>query len=332
MRDKNKRWRLRCLILLAGCLCLSGCSSGEDEPGMEKTPAPTETASAAPGKEIQDTPPAGTRDNTPQVLEPSADGVTVYENEEVRIDASNLAEGYVMVKYMGNAGKVRALLKTPSGDTYNYRLSLDKSYDVLPLSDGSGAYDIGVYENIKDDKYAEIFSQNITAEITDETKTFLYPNQYVTFDASCEAVKKGSELAAGKSKDMEVVTAVYEYVTKNISYDEEKAKTVQSGYLPDVDDTLASGKGICFDYAALMASMLRSQRIPTKLEIGYVDTIYHAWISVYIEDEGWIEDTIYFDGTTWRLMDPTLASYAEAKTIKQHMENSDNYYDLKYKY
>ena len=39
----------------------------------------------------------------------------------------------------------------------------------------------------------------------------------------------------------------------NISYDEEKARTVESGYLPDVDETLESGKGICFDYAALNA-------------------------------------------------------------------------------
>lgn len=331
MKWKDKRGQKIWLLLLVLGLCLTGCSSGE-EPSVSKPPQPVDTVAATEDPKETELPVAGTRDNTPVVLVPSADGTTVYENEEVCIDASNLAEGYVMVKYKGDAGKVRALLKTPSGSTYNYRLSLDKSFDVLPLSDGSGAYGIGIYENIVDDKYAEIFSQEVTAEIPDETKTFLYPNQYVTFDASCKAVEKGSELAAGKSKDMEVVTAVYEYVTQNVAYDYDKAETVQSGYLPVVDDTLESGKGICFDYAALMATMLRSQRIPTKLEIGYVDTIYHAWISVYIEDEGWIEDTIYFDGTTWRLMDPTLASYAEAKTIKQHMENADSYYELKYKY
>lgn len=328
MKWKYKGLQRPWLLLLALSLCLTGCSSGENDPGQQLKPEVTATE----GPKETTPPPAGTRDSTPVVLEPSADGTTVYENDEVCIDASNLAEGYVMVKYTGGAKKVRALLNTPAGDTYNYRLSLDNSYDVLPLSDGSGNYCIGIYENITDDKYAEIFSQDLTAEIPDETKIFLYPNQYVNFDASCKAIEKGRELAEGKSKDMEVVTAVYEYVTQNVTYDYEKAETVQSGYLPVVDDTLESKKGICFDYAALMASMLRSQRIPTKLEIGYVDTIYHAWISVYIEEEGWIEDMIYFNGTTWRLMDPTLASYAEAKTIKQHMENADSYYDLKYKY
>ena len=52
---------------------------------------------------------------------------------------------------------------------------------------------------------------------------------------------------------------------------------MQSGYLPDVDEVLASQTGICFDYAAVMASMLRCERIPTRLEVGYMGEVYHAW-------------------------------------------------------
>ena len=48
-------------------------------------------------------------------------------------------------------------------------------------------------------------------------------------------------------------------------------------------------KGICFDYAALMTAMLRSQGIPTKLEIGYSGEVYHAWISTYIDEIGWVD-------------------------------------------
>ena len=43
---------------------------------------------------------------------------------------------------------------------------------------------------------------------------------------------------------------VYNYVVKNVKYDDEKAQNVQSGYLPSVDETLKTKKGICFDYAA----------------------------------------------------------------------------------
>ena len=83
---------------------------------------------------------------------------------------------------------------------------------------------------------------------------------------------------------------VYEYVIKNIVYDDEKAATVKSGYLPNVDDTLKTKKGICFDYAALMTAMLRSSGIPTRLDIGYATNIYHAWISTYLDEQGWVDN------------------------------------------
>jgi transglutaminase-like putative cysteine protease len=159
----------------------------------------------------------------------------------------------------------------------------------------------------------------------------LYPNAYVNFNASSKAVQKGQELATGANTDLEVVQNVYHYVIQNITYDHEKAATVQSGYIPVVDNTLATGTGICFDYASLMGSMLRSQGIPTRLEIGYAGTEYHAWISVYVPDVGWVDDIIQFDGTKWTLMDPTLASYANAKIVKKYLEDS-TYYQLKYKY
>lgn len=37
-------------------------------------------------------------------------------------------------------------------------------------------------------------------------------------------------------------------------------------------------------------------------------SVYHAWINVYSEEEGWIDAAIYFDGQEWKLMDPTFAS------------------------
>lgn len=307
----NYRKFILCMIFSILCaLQICACSSGNEE----------------------DSPDLPKRDNTPRVLVPAADGEVVYETEEVCVDASNLSEGYVMVRYMGSAKKVRMLLETPTGATYNYRLPVDGSYAVFPMSDGNGTYGIGVYENVVDDKYAELFSQEVDVTLADENKVFLYPNQYVNYDANSEAVKKGAEIVADVSTDLEAVRAVFTYVTKNVAYDYDKAATVQSGYLPVVDETLKTGKGICFDYASLMTTMLRSQRIPTRLEIGYAGTLYHAWISVYLEEEGWVDDYIVFDGTEWVLMDPTLVSSAKAETVKKQMENADTYYDMQFKY
>jgi transglutaminase-like putative cysteine protease len=266
------------------------------------------------------------------VLVPEATGQEVYASGDVSVDASNTSEGYFMVSYTGTAAKVRMLVDTPEGNQYNYLLPLDGAYVAYPLSEGSGTYQIGVYENITDDKYAQVYSQSVTAQITDEKSPFLYPSEYVDFNGDTKAVAKAAELAAGASDDLAVVEAVYDFVITHVSYDYDKAETVQSGYLPVVDDTLASGTGICFDYASLMAAMLRSQRIPTKLEIGYVDDTYHAWVSIYLEEQGWVENMIYFDGTKWSIADPTLASYATDDVVKDHMDNADSLYEIKYKY
>lgn len=121
-------------------------------------------------------------------------------------------------------------------------------------------------------------------------------------------------------------------MVKNVKYDDEKAQNVQSGYLTSVDETLKTKKGICFDYAALMTAMLRSQGIPTKLEIGYSGDIYHAWISTWLNEKGWVDNIIQFDGKSWELMDPTLAANSDNKEdVKEYIGNGEHYV-LQYSY
>ena len=91
-------------------------------------------------------------------------------------------------------------------------------------------------------------------------------------------------------------------------------------------------KGICFDYAALMAAMLRSQGVPIKLVVGYTGKQCHAWVNVWSETEGWVEGMIYFNGEIWNLMDPTFASSGkQSKTIMEYIGNGKNYQE-KYLY
>ena len=85
-------------------------------------------------------------------------------------------------------------------------------------------------------------------------------------------------------------------------------------------------KGICFDYAALMTGMLRSLGIPCKMIFGYAGKAYHAWISVWSEDTGWVDGVIFFDGTTWQRLDPTFASSAnQSEEIMKYIGNGSNY-------
>ena len=65
-----------------------------------------------------------------------------------------------------------------------------------------------------------------------------------------------------------------------------------------------------------MPSMLRSQNIPTRLEVGYVGEVYHAWISTYIKNIGWVNGMIEFNSKKWSLMNPIFASNTNGKELK----------------
>ena len=79
------------------------------------------------------------------------------------------------------------------------------------------------------------------------------------------AIKKAKDLTKNVKNNQEKVKVIYDYVTKNIKYDDKKANTVETGYIPSIDETLKSQSGICYDYSVLTAAMLRSIDIPTKL-------------------------------------------------------------------
>lgn len=74
-------------------------------------------------------------------------------------------------------------------------------------------------------------------------------------------------MVSENTSDIDALKQIYNYVVNNLSYDYDKAETVETGYLPDVDETLSTKTGICFDYAALTTAMLRSCDIPCKLQI-----------------------------------------------------------------
>ncbi len=304
---------LFCGLLLAVIL-FCGCSevSSEDEPAGPESLSVSSSETAR-------------WDSTPKVLVPSAGGTVTLGNESVEIDASNTAEGYIMARYLGNASKIKFFVVTPDNVRYTYDLPPSDTWMTLPLTGGDGIYTLDVREHVEADLYSNLYKETIDVALNDEFRPFLYPNQYTWFTEDSAAVAKASELADGAADGLEVIASIYNYVIENVTYDDEKARTVQSGYLPDVDETLASGTGICFDYAALMTAMLRSQGIPTKLEIGYSGEVYHAWISTYIEEIGWVDNVIQFDGKNWSLVDPTLAASNDADDVRKYIGDGTNY-------
>ena len=267
----------------------------------------------------------------PEIVTPEAGGIYVKKSERAVIDYSYPQKGYVMICFTGKTDKrLKAQVKGPA-TTYTYNLTVG-AWEVFPLSDGNGAYQVTVFENVVDNKYAAEISASFDVTLENEFAPYLLPNQYVNYRPGSKTVRKAAELIGGETDALKKVELVYDYVVDTLTYDTQKAATVQSGYLPVLDTVLEKKSGICFDYAALMAGMLRSQQVPCKLVVGYAGTAYHAWISVWSEETGWVDGVIFFDGTAWQRMDPTFASSeGKSESIMQFIGDGTNY-TAKYMY
>ena len=311
-------------------LLLSGCAPKASEPQSthpatvpETTPPQTMAVEEV---LIQEAPPA----MFSVVLQPEAPGEQETRCDVAVVDHSRTGDGYTMVCFTGQTdSRLKVRVSGPT-TVYTYNLTPGE-WTVFPLSDGNGGYTVTVYENIHDSRYATVMTAGFTVTLEDEFAPFLRPNQYVNYTDAPNAVAKGAELCTGLTDPLEKVAAVYDYVVTGFSYDYEKAATVKSGYLPVLDQVLKEKTGICFDYAALMTAMLRSQQVPCKLVVGYAGNTYHAWISVWTEENGWIDGAIFFDGRSWKRLDPTFASSGErSPEIMDFIENGT--YTAKYLY
>lgn len=258
------------------------------------------------------------------LLLPEASGTSVKQNGKAVIDYSNMADGYVMARFTASSEKRLAVQVAGPTTTYTYYLTVGE-WATFPLSDGNGNYKVTVLERVTD-KYAVVLSASIRVTLKDEFAPFLRPNQYVDYETAPKTIEKAAELTKGETEPLGKVEKIYNFVVETLSYDKGKAQTVKSGYLPVLDDVLAAKKGICFDYASLMAGMLRSQGVPCKLVVGYAGTAYHAWINVWTEETGWIDGVIYFDGSAWQRMDPTFASSGKGSaSIMKYIGDGSNY-------
>lgn len=245
---------------------------------------------------------------------------------EVWLDLSALPQGYVAVSVRSEK---RLKFQVIQGETtYNYDIASDGTPSVFPLQMGDGEYRFRVMENVEGSKYGELYAASAEVSLSDEFQPFLRPSDYVNYSRDSECVRKAAQLAEGAGDAVGLVGAVYEYVCANVSYDREKAARVASGYLPDPDETLQTGRGICFDYASLAAAMLRSQGIPTKVIFGYVspDGLYHAWNMFYTRETGWVTVGFEVSGNSWNRLDLTFsANGADAAFIGDGGNYSDLY-------
>lgn len=308
---KIKKLFIFFITFVTTLFCITGCSNDESKNKSSKK----------------------LRDPSPQLYIPSTDYQITDQENNVSIDASHASSGYIMINYSGNNEKVKIQITSPNQVDYTYPVTVLNQFITYPLPGGNGTYKITVLESVDINKnlYATCFSKQIDVSLENEYLPFLYANYYISFDKDSKCVKKAQELAKDCYSSIDVITNVYNFVIKNIKYDKNKANNVQYGYIPHPDQTLEEKTGICFDYASLTSAMLRSQGIPTKLEVGYVGEVYHAWISCYVDEVGWVDDVIEFDGKDWSILDPTLGANNSSKDVKKYIGDGSKYL-VKYTY
>ena len=222
---------------------------------------------------------------------PESSGIDVRTDGKLVVDDSNMDKGYVMVKTAEPSS--HALKVTVSRDSWQliYDLNSEGEYEVFPLQQGSGQYEIALFENVKGKKFSSEGKVVLDAQMTDENAAFLVPNQYVDYELWTSAVQKSDEICAGLSQE-QALEAVESFISSEFSYDFVRAKTISSGEKPDIDYCYDNRMGICQDLAAVTACMLRVQGVPTRLVIGYADKYYHAWTTAVVNGE-----EVFFDPT-----------------------------------
>lgn len=177
-------------------------------------------------------------------------------------------------------------------DDEEYIYNLVDTTESFPLQMGSGKYTISLLGSNDGRRFRLISKETINVKLV-ENAVFLSSNQTVNWNDKSETTAFAQKLTMNAKTDQEKFDAIYDYVINNISYDYALAKSLPKGYIPNADFTLADGTGICYDFAAITAAMLRSVDVPAKLIKGYsvYTPVYHAWNEVLINGKWIVVDT-----------------------------------------
>lgn len=255
----------------------------------------------------------------------------VTAGQRSELDQTQLSSGVVEVHYTGTAAaKLKVQITQPDGNDYNYDLNSAGDWEAFPLTLGDGAYTVKVLEHIEGDRYSVRDTYDLELALDDPMAPFLLPSQIVNY-ADGPVTTLAANLTRSQTSDAQKVSTLFDYVVDHIDYDYEKSASAQPGYLPDLEDTLASGKGICFDYAALLCAMVRSQGIPCRLVTGYTTDgeLYHAWVEVYCQDSDIVDGVIPITANTWSRLDPTFVSNSDRSSkILEFVTDDENYETL----
>jgi|GEM_PF-1407009 len=157
-----------------------------------------------------------------------------------------------------------------------------------------------------------------TKSLSSNIKKYLDPEFFVQCDDP-EIIQKAEKIVEGAESEMDAIVRILNWVRYNVQYTCSKDLKVCEGVsFVDAKRTLKHRKGNCVNFANLSIALLRAAGIPAKRSGGYVaDSEYeslacHAWIAVYIPEEGFVE----FESSYWM---PRSGLVPETILMPQHI-------------
>lgn len=203
---------------------------------------------------------------------------------------------------------------------------------VVPLTMGNTRYRIRLMYlyNPEKNAYLPFAEEYFDVNLSDENVPFSCPNTIVDYKLSNSIIKESMDLVKGCKSETEVVEKIHQFVLEKYSYDYDTANGIKNGtitsYKPDVENAYKKRKGICYDYAAVFAAMLRIQGIEVKLVTGYPTegfekNAYHAWNQIYDSaTKSWYTvditwDSSYYHNNRSFTLKKNAASYSNIVSI-----------------
>jgi hypothetical protein len=312
--------------------------TGGTTAGATATATPTRKPTATTGSRATPTPtapPTATPTRAP-TAPPSSDGfpyrnygtffrddygensvIISSEDGGIQIDSGCAAYGVALIRIDSiPADRHCKVIVTANGTSCQYDILYRAKFLGLPLQLGNGSYKVTVYEEIATDSFSSVFACNFSVDLASSLKPFTASSLMCDFSRGSACVQKTNSLCSGITTATGRVEAVYNWIVANVDYDTVLAGSITNGqvktYVPNPDTTYSTRKGICFDYAALMCAMLRSQGIPTRLVVGQTALGYHAWNEVYFAGTGWVIVAAFrwqeISDAGWVMFDTTFAA------------------------
>lgn len=237
----------------------------------------------------------GTQDKNRRIQDLGVKVLTDTENEfiipipeDININNDDLGiKVYLAVQEIKGAGfKIIDEIAIEAGQL-NKPSSL-QTFGKIYGDDGSGY--ISIEDYIKYAKQIEPLTPEEQEYRDYEITKYTSSNSLIDLETNEIVISKAAELRESSDSNEEFIDKVYKLI-RSMEYDQElfdKNKETGRLYIPDINSKFEESKGICVDKSWMVALMLRSQGIPTKIVDGYQEFIgAHSWNEVLINGQ-WV--------------------------------------------